>query len=99
MQGKGVYVSYSSIKKSLWLVDRWSWKREQCFVSSCFSFVSLGSVFLESPAIVYGLLLGYDTRLGVGAGGGGKWRVASVVKWNKSHYLSGVCCCCSLNVS
>lgn len=39
-------------------------ERKHCFVSSCFSFISLGCVFPESPAIVHGLLLGYDTGFG-----------------------------------
>lgn len=78
-------------------------ERIHCFISSCFSFISLGCVFPESAALYTDYYL--DTVLGLVKGGGrvgvcvGRGGGASVVKWNKSHCLSGVCCCCSPNVS
>lgn len=66
-------------------------ERNHCFVSSCFSLISFGCVFLGIAAIVHGLSFGYDTGFGERGGRMGVvWVEASVVMWNKSHYLSGV---------
>lgn len=91
---RGVHVSHSSTKNSFWVIGGWIWRGIIAFVSSCFSFISFGCVFLGIAAIVHGSLF-LDTILGLVKGGAG-WvegvvlGVASVVMWNKPQYLSTV---------
>lgn len=69
VQGKGLHVSHSSIKYSLWLVGRWIWRG--CIVLSHPVFPLFPLRLSGKCCFVHGLLLGYGTGFGERRGPGG----------------------------